>query len=811
LGPYEIEAPLGQGGMGEVYKARDTRLGRHVAIKVLPASVADDADYRRRLEREGRTISRLQHPNICTLYDVGEERIEERPMRFLVMEYLEGESLAERLRRGPLPVGEALRVGREIAEAIEAAHRAGVVHRDLKPGNVMVTRTGAKVLDFGVAKTSLRGAGRDSSAGSAASPSTQLPTLTSAGTAEGTLVGTMAYMAPEQLEGSEADHRSDVWGLGCVLYEIVTGARPFHGATQASLIASIMTGQPEPPTRRRPLAPPRLDWVVKRCLERDPERRWQSARDVAIELEALEAEKTPAADGASGGETASARPRGARRRGLLVAAGAVVLALVGVAVVANRSTLTRAVSRTPSGPPLTAIAVLPFDDLSPGGDHGWLGNGMAEDLIEMLSRTETLQVVARTSSQIAKQRGADIPGIGKLLNVGSVVEGSVRSADGQLRVTAQLIRVADGYHLWSGRYDRKLDDVFAIQEQIGREIAEALRAELGVDDTYSWLRRARYQPPDVRAYQLVKKGVDLDPLAYTEETVRQQVEYYQQALEVDPDYAQAYAQLGWSHYYLWLFRFDYSVDARERARAAALRAVQLEPTNGVAQNLLGYLSAEEGDPKGALGRYERAVEVEPGHGPLRTGYGFVLLSLGSLGEAAVEMQKGVALDPLYGNAHWGMGSLEIARRSYPDAIAHLERGAQLDNLTSIAELPFAEHLNGRAERALEAWVRLSELRPATANLGPGLRRAYAERGLMGVAASYMESIAADYDLSCGFIPWYGARVFAILGDAERMFACLDASMVEHKAERLAKVHPVYDPYRGDPRFRAILERLGLAE
>ena len=275
LGPYRIEGPLGAGGMGEVYRATDTRLDRTVAVKVLPGHVASDSNLRQRFEREARTVAALNHPHICTLYDIGREGETD----FLVMEYLDGETLETRLARGALPPTELLRIGREIAEGVEAAHRAGLVHRDLKPANVMLTRAGTKVLDFGVAKDLKAPSwpGADDAA-------TEAPGLTRAGV----LVGTLPYMAPEQLEGKQTDVRTDIWALGCLLYEMATAERPFRADTEAGLITAIMSGRPAPPRRPNPLLPSRLDWVTQRCLQKDPERRWQSSRDLAIELEELE-------------------------------------------------------------------------------------------------------------------------------------------------------------------------------------------------------------------------------------------------------------------------------------------------------------------------------------------------------------------------------------------------------------------------------------------------------------------------------------------------------------------------------------------
>jgi serine/threonine-protein kinase len=514
--------------------------------------------------------------------------------------------------------------------------------------------------------------------------------------------------------------------------------------------------------------------------------------------------------------------RAARRR----KSGPFVVLAVAVVVIAVAALSYRAVSSTrpddgdtakggAADPRLTAIAVLPFDDLSPGGDHEWLANGFAEELIEMLSRTEALRVAARTSAQVAKKKGADIAAIGELLGVGSVVEGSVRRAGEQLRVSAQLVRVADGYQLWTGSYDGKLDDVFATQEQIGREIAEALRAELGIADTFSWLTESRYLPRDVRAYELVKKGVDLDPLAFEEASLREAIDYFSQALEIDPAYGQAHAQLAWSLYNSWIFRFDRRDETRELAKATAERAIQLEPTNSAAHNLLGYMGVEDHEWQEAQARYERAVAARPGHGPLRTGYGWLLLSLGAFEPAAVQMQRGVDLDPLYPNAYWGLGTVRIAQRDYPSAIATLERGAELGDYPSLADLPLAHHLGGMDRKALESWVRIAALRlPAVLPsfpIEPSLRQAFEQRGIQGASAAYLEAAVARAGRPCAFIPWWTARVHALVGNADRMFACLEQSIEERLMDRLAKVHPIYDRYRDDPRFQTYLRRVRLTE
>ncbi len=381
LGPYEIVELLGKGGMGEVYRARDPRLDRDVAIKVLPSELSEDETYRKRLEREAKTISQLQHPHVCMLLDIGSED----ETQYLVMEYLDGETLADRLKAGPLPIDQVLRIGEEIAQAVDAAHQQGIVHRDLKPANVMLTKSGTKVLDFGLAKRSTE---------RLADPAAATETIAQALTKEGRIVGTMPYMAPEQLQGGPADPRTDIWALGCMLYEMVTGDRPFQGQSQADLIASIMGAKPEPLSKKQSLVPEGFEHIVSRCLQRDPERRWQAARDVTIELE--EVTKT---DRISSPATRLDRP---------------------------------------------SIVVLPFADMSEERDQEYFCDGMAEEVINALTQLEGLHVVARTSAFSFKGRDVDVREIGEKLGVRSVLEGSVRKAGERLRVTAQLINVADG-------------------------------------------------------------------------------------------------------------------------------------------------------------------------------------------------------------------------------------------------------------------------------------------------------------------------------------------------------------------------------
>ena len=474
LGPYEIAAQIGAGGMGEVYRARDTRLGRDVAVKVLPEALSADPKFKQRFEREAKTISQLQHPNVCTLHDVGEQD----GVDYLVMEYLEGETLETRLENGALPVEETLRIGREIASAVDAAHRRGIIHRDLKPGNVMITETGAKVLDFGLAREA---AGRSS-------VETQAATA-HAITREGTFLGTMPYMAPELLEGRPANEQSDIWALGCVLYEMATGERPFRGRSQADLITAIMGSQPEPPTRKQPLAPVRLDGVVKRCLEKDPEHRWQSGRDMALELQAIR-------EGARGVSSFSlAQSRSVRTMLLVVAVAALAASYwwwlrPQIEVPADRAAEDPVVDRQ-------RLAVLPFDNFSDDPTLDQMALGIAANVIGR--HTGQWPVVPRDAA--FAETGAEACDAANRLRAAFVMRGEIQRIGDQLRVSAQLVACPDREVVWSRNFDQELVGDFGVQDAIGGEIFQTVQRTLWAsyetkvagrgDPFWHWQQRTR--------------------------------------------------------------------------------------------------------------------------------------------------------------------------------------------------------------------------------------------------------------------------------------------------------------------------------
>ena len=600
LGPYEIIGPLGAGGMGEVYRARDTRLGREVAIKVLPPELAADPERVRRFEVEARAVAALSHPGILALFDVGSQ--DGAP--YLVTELLEGEDLRARLRTGPLPVPQAAGIAAEIARGLAAAHEKGIIHRDLKPANVFLTADGsAKILDFGIAKLVPPGS---------ADEVARAATFVEA-TEAGALLGTVAYMSPEQARGQAVDHRSDLFALGCVLYEMLVGARPFAGESAADILAAVLSSDPRRLGERRPEVPEGLDTVVRRCLAKRPDDRFGSAREVAAALEPFAREQAAPATGVGSGAAHDERP---------------------------------------------AIAVLPFANLSADPEQEFFCDGMAEEILNALAHLRGLRVIARTSAFAFKGRNQDIRAIGGALSVGFLLEGSVRKAGDRLRITAQLIDVADGSHLWSERYDRCLEDVFAIQEEISLAIVAALKVRLVGHERAAIERRAT---EDLDAHSAYLRG-QFHWNTFTPEGFARSRESFEDAVRIDPGFSLALGGLGmW--YVSQAFWADFPAqEAWMKASAMVERALAGDPelwlAHTVRGNLLAFFerrwpAAEESLRRGAL--------LGPGQANARFNLAAFLVVRRRWAEAAEEARVSVRLDPLSPPAcAWGALWLQLA-------------------------------------------------------------------------------------------------------------------------------------------------------
>jgi serine/threonine protein kinase/tetratricopeptide (TPR) repeat protein len=579
LGRYEILSPLGTGGMGEVYRARDTRLERDIAVKVLPERLANDPVSLARFQREARAVAALSHPNIVAIFDVDLDQ--GRP--YVVMELLEGETLGRCLKRSSLDWRSALAIATAVADGVAAAHAKGIIHRDLKPENIYLTAGGGvKVLDFGLARVAK------------ATPTTAaLSATVTFETQQGSLLGTVCYMSPEQVRGQHADARSDVFALGCVLFEMVTGQRPFPGETTADVMVAILHSAPPLLSESGRSRPAALDRVIARCLEKEPARRFSSAAEVAAALKAIPPD-TAAQDSVQqhAGDTVvepAARPR----------AGA-------------------------------SVAVLPFVNMSSDPENEYFSDGLAEELINVLSKLEGLRVASRTSAFAFKGKNEDVRRLGEQLNVRTVLQGSVRKSGNRLRISAQLGNVADGFQLWSETYNRQLEDVFAIQDEIAQSIAKALRVLLTEKDRQALERRPT--AADVRAYEHYLRGMQLFH-QFRRSALEAAVDMFTQAIDIDPCYARAHAGLADCYSSLYTY-WNVRGDTVAKADAASQKALELDPESAEAHTARGVTLALRKRYAEARQEFETAIRLDPNLFEARYFYGRACMAEGRLEEAA---------------------------------------------------------------------------------------------------------------------------------------------------------------------------------
>jgi eukaryotic-like serine/threonine-protein kinase len=554
LGPYEILSPIGAGGMGEVYRARDTRLERDVAIKVLPEVFALDRDRLRRFEQEARSIAALNHPHICQLHDVGPG--------YLVLEYVQGDVL-----RGPMAVEDALRVARQIASALDAVHERGILHRDLKPANVLVTRasasaeTTAKLLDFGIAKLiDAPGGGPDDATKTVA----------------GAVIGTASYMSPEQAGGQPLDARSDIFSFGAVLYEVLSGRQPFSGTTTGQLLSALL--RDEPAALDAPVA---VDRLVRKCLAKRPRDRFQSMRELRAALDDL--------------TTCAAQP---------------------------------------------SIVVLPFENMSGDKENEYFSDGLAEEIINALTRVPGLKVIARTSAFAFKGKHQDVRRIADALGVSKVLEGGVRKAGNRIRVTAQLIEAADGTHIWSNRFDRELADVFAVQDEIAAAIASALQVKLSPSSA------SHRHRPGVPAYDHYLKALHVEE-GWTPQSMSRAREHFERAIALDPLFAEAHAEFGHLYHLLAIYGVMPPLDALPFIRAEATRALELDPSLPQGHAVLGTAAMFDYDWAEAERQFQLAMaEGAVPARVLRYYAHYCLLPTGRAHDAVRHYQRSVEEDPL---------------------------------------------------------------------------------------------------------------------------------------------------------------------
>jgi TolB-like protein/Tfp pilus assembly protein PilF len=773
---YVIEKELGHGGMATVYLAHDLKHSRLVALKVLHAELAAAVGPERFL-REIKVTARLDHPHILPVLASGDAA----GLLWYTMPYVEGESLRDRLRReSQLSVDEALRIACEVADALDYSHSHGVVHRDVKPENILLAHGHARVADFGVARA-LEAAGGEKLTGT------------------GLAIGTPLYMSPEQASGGQVDGRSDIYSLGCVLYEMVAGEPPFTGPTPQAVLVRRLTETPRPLGATRERLPAGLERVVTKALGRVPADRFQTAAKFNQAL--AQAGSTPASEARR-----VARPLASARQLFLL--GAALLFLVAVTYLAGRHLARRGTGGPAPPARLASVAVLPFRNLGSDSREEYLSDGMTEDLINALGRTPELRVVARTSAFTFKGKAEDIRKVGAQLNVGAVVEGSFRKLGDTLRVTAQLVSVNDGYQLWSGRYDRPSADLLAIEDELTRAILRALspRAAGALDTS-----RATSPTDSPEAYKLYLKGrYHLGKM--TEGDYRNALKYFDEAIGLDPTFALAYTGLAGAYGALY-GTFLPAAEGMPKAKAAALRALELDPNLAEAHGSLGGVQMMyEWDWRGAERSFRRAVELKPNDAGTHSSLGWLLIVLGRFGEAAGQLNQARQLDPLSLHVEvTAVWPLFYGRR-YDEAIDALRKTVSADSSFVGAQFRLAEAytLKGEFGQAQARWQAVRALIGDHSDVLGRLGYLYAVSGQRQKAYAIADTLRARYHKGLSDEPYDIAVVYTGLGETEKALGWLETAYEERSSWiTFAKVSAELDPLRAEPRFRALLEKLGL--
>jgi serine/threonine-protein kinase len=784
LGPYEILAPLGAGGMGEVYRARDTRLDRGVAIKVLPEHLANDADALARFEREAKAIAALSHPNILAIHDVGHDH----GISFVVTELLEGETLRERLRRSAIPWRKAVEHGIAVADGLAAAHAKGIIHSDLKPENIFLTEDGVvKILDFGLARVAPV---TTVSAGWQADTSTMM-----LNTQPGTVLGTVNYMSPEQISGRVTDPRTDIFSFGCVLYEMISGRKAFGGGSVVEITTAILRNEPPRLSDSGHVVPVELDRLIMRCHEKKPEQRIQSARDLSFALRDLLSDGGPLKPAAA--------HRVLRTRtafGVQFAVG--VVAVAALLLTLNVGRWRERLFGRPGAGPISSLAVLPLENVSRDPEQEYFVDGMTEALISDLAKIGGLKVISRTSVMRYKTTAKSLPEIAKELKVDAVVEGSVLQVGERVRITAQLIHATTDEHLWTESYDRDLRDVLRLQSEVARTIAQEIKGKLTPQEQ---ARMVEARPINPDAYQAYLKG-RFHWNKRTPDGLTKAIEYFEQATSLAPDWPLGYAGLADAYVVIP------TSESIPKARTAAAKALQLDESLSEAHATMGNIATTfDWNWPIAEREYTRAIALSPNYATAHQWYALYLLNMGRHDEAIKEITKAQELDPVSLIIGTNAGWVHYYAGNFAQAESCLRNTLELDPEFAMAHENLAITLFLQ-ERLAEAIMEAREADRLSGNT-PSSTLGYlcAKGGQPEEARRILGALAARSE-GAYVAPTAFALVHAGLGERDLMFDWLERAYQRRDGHLPFTLNDrLLADMRTDPRFADLVRRVGLPE